>query len=104
MNANMTRYDSLRYTWLAGMGQMPFNWNPPNGYPHSFDYWGTLVLPRWNFAFSLGVPGSVGGATIDTTAPCSPARTPRRGSPTGWTCCLRRRDAARPTRRRSSPT
>ena len=68
MNANMTRYDSLRFTWLSGMGQIPFNWNPPNGYPHSFEYWGTLVLPRWNFAFSLGIPGSVGGATIDTTA------------------------------------
>jgi Protein of unknown function (DUF1800) len=75
MNANMTRYDSLRYTWLAGMGQVPFNWNPPNGYPQSFDYWGTLVLPRWNFAFSLGVPGSVGGATIDTTALLSGAAT-----------------------------
>lgn len=68
MNANMTRYDSLRFTWLAGMGQIPFSWNPPDGYPHSFEYWGTLVLPRWNFAFSLGTPGSVGGATIDTTA------------------------------------
>ena len=68
MNANMTRYDSLRFTWLSGMGQIPFNWNPPNGYPHSFEYWGTLVLPRWNFAFSLGIPGNVGGATTDTTA------------------------------------
>ena len=68
MNANMTRYDTLRFTWLAGMGQVPFNWDPPNGYPQSFEYRGTLVLPRWNFAFSLGIPGSVGGATIDTTA------------------------------------
>ena len=68
MNANMTRYDSLRFTWLAGMGQIPFNWNPPNGYPHSFEYWGTLVLPRWNFASSLGIPGSVGGAIVDPTA------------------------------------
>ena len=55
MNANMTRYDSLRFTWLSGMGQIPFNWNPPNGYPHAFEYWGTLVLPRWNFAFSLPI-------------------------------------------------
>lgn len=68
MNANMTRYDTLRFTWLSGMGQIPFTWNPPNGYPHSFEYWGTLVLPRWNFASSLGIPGSVGGATVDTTA------------------------------------
>jgi hypothetical protein len=75
MNAHMTRYDSLRYTWLSGMGQIPFNWNPPNGYPHSFDFWGTLVLPRWNFAFSLGVPGNVGGATIDMTALLAGANT-----------------------------
>jgi uncharacterized protein (DUF1800 family) len=75
MNAHMTRYDSLRHTWLAGMGQVPFNWNPPNGYPQSFEYWGRLVLPRWNFAFSLGVPGSVGGAAIDTTALLSGAAT-----------------------------
>jgi Protein of unknown function (DUF1800) len=78
MNANMTRYDTLRFTWLAGMGQVPFNWNPPNGYPHSFEYWGTLVLPRWNFAFSLGIPGSVGGATVDTTALLAGATTAQR--------------------------
>ena len=75
MNANMTRYDSLRYTWLTGMGQVPFSWNPPNGYPHAFDYWGTLVLPRWNYAFSLGVPGSVGGASLDQTALLAGANT-----------------------------
>jgi uncharacterized protein (DUF1800 family) len=78
MNANMTRYDTLRFTWLSGMGQLPFNWNPPNGYPHSFEYWGTLVLPRWNFAFSLGIPGSVGGATVDTTALLAGANTAQR--------------------------
>lgn len=78
MNADMTRYDSLRFTWLAGMGQVPFNWNPPNGYPHAFEYWGTLVLPRWNFAASLGVPGSVGGATVDTTALLAGANTAQR--------------------------
>jgi len=78
MNANMTRYDSLRFTWLSGMGQIPFTWNPPNGYPHSFEYWGTLVLPRWNFAFSLGIPGSVGGASIDTTALLAGANTAQR--------------------------
>ena len=75
MNANMTRYDSLRFTWLSGMGQIPFSWSPPNGYPHSFEYWGTLVLPRWNFAFSLGIPGNVGGATVDTTALLAGANT-----------------------------
>jgi uncharacterized protein (DUF1800 family) len=75
MNANMTRYDSLRFTWLSGMGQIPFQWNPPNGYPHSFEYWGTLVLPRWNFAFSLPISGNVGGATVDLTALLAGANT-----------------------------
>ena len=74
VNANMTRYDSLRYNWLAGMGQMPFNWNPPNGYPHDFEYWGTLVLPRWNFAASLPA-GSVGGAVVDNIAMLAGANT-----------------------------
>jgi len=67
INASITRYDSIRYSWLSGMGQMPYNWNPPNGYPHSFEYWGTLVLPRWNYAASLP-NNSVGGATVDVTA------------------------------------
>ena len=75
MNANMLRYDALRDTWLAGMGQVPFNWSLPGGYPQSFEYWGSLVLPRSNFAFSLGVPGSVGGAAIDTRALLSGAAT-----------------------------
>ena len=74
VNANMTRYDSLRYNWLGGMGQMPFNWNPPNGYPHAFEYWGTLVLPRWNFAASLPA-GSVGGAVVDNIAMLAGANT-----------------------------
>jgi Protein of unknown function (DUF1800) len=78
MNANITRYDTLRYTWLAGMGHLPFNWPAPNGYPQSFEYWSTLVLPRWNFAFSLGLPGGVGGATIDTTALLAGANTGQR--------------------------
>jgi hypothetical protein len=76
-NANMTRYDTLRFTWLSGMGQVPFNWNPPNGYPQSFEYWAALVLPRWNFAFSLP-NGSVGGATVDTTALLAGANTPQK--------------------------
>lgn len=74
VNANMTRYDSLRYNWLAGMGHVPFNWNPPNGYPHAFEYWGTLVLPRWNFAASLPA-GSVGGAMVDNAALLAGANT-----------------------------
>jgi hypothetical protein len=56
------------------MGQIPFNWNPPNGYPQSFEFWSPLVLPRWNFAFSLP-NGSVGGATVDIAALLAGANT-----------------------------
>jgi uncharacterized protein (DUF1800 family) len=64
LRADMTRLDTLRGTYLAGMGQTPFTWGPPDGYPHDYAYWGTLVLPRWNFAFNLP-NGSVGGAVVD---------------------------------------
>jgi uncharacterized protein (DUF1800 family) len=77
VNANMTRYDSLRYSWLGGMGQIPYSWNPPDGYPHAFEYWGTLVLPRWNFAASLPT-GGVGGASVDVTALLAGATTAQR--------------------------
>ncbi len=35
------------------MGNEPFGWHPPNGYPDSSTYWSGLVLPRWNFAADL---------------------------------------------------
>lgn len=64
LRADVTRYDTLRSTYLGSMGHTPFTWGPPDGYPHEFVYWGTLVLPRWNFAFNLP-NGSVGGAVVD---------------------------------------
>ena len=35
------------------MGNEPFGWHPPNGYPDSSTYWSGLVLPRWNFSAAL---------------------------------------------------
>lgn len=34
------------------MGQLPFYWSPPDGYPDSIEAWGTSLLPRWDFAWS----------------------------------------------------
>ena len=37
LRADEREHDALRLTaqqLAPGMGQMPFNWNPPNGYPH----------------------------------------------------------------------
>jgi hypothetical protein len=67
MNVNITRLDTIRGTYLNGMGQPTFAWGPPDGFPQSFQYWGGLPLPRWNFGASLA-NGSVGGATVDLTA------------------------------------
>ncbi len=38
---------------LAILGQVPFAWPAPNGYPDSLGAWGTSVLPRWDFASKL---------------------------------------------------
>jgi uncharacterized protein (DUF1800 family) len=67
LNANVTNYGTLRNTYLSGTGHAPFAWGPPNGYPHAFEYWGGLPLPRWNFAFNLA-NNSISGVTVDLAA------------------------------------
>jgi hypothetical protein len=40
---------------FTAMAQQPFQWEPPDGYPDSKDYWlnTTALLNRWNFGFAL---------------------------------------------------
>lgn len=38
---------------LYTMGQHPFEWSPPNGYPTAQAYWSGGLLARWNFGFQL---------------------------------------------------
>lgn len=40
--------------WLAAAGHVPFMWVTPDGYPDSVEYWGGLLMERWNFASSFG--------------------------------------------------
>lgn len=40
--------------WLGQLGQIPFHWPPPDGYPDVAAAWATNLLPRWNFAIALG--------------------------------------------------
>ncbi len=54
-------YRTLRET-LFSMGQMPFNWVPPDGYPDVASYWSSSngLLSRWNFSSALAgfrIPG-----------------------------------------------
>ncbi|MBA3869904.1 MAG: DUF1800 family protein [Anaerolineae bacterium] len=39
-------------TPLTSMGNIPFDWPSPNGYPDVGAYWMNNLLPRWNFAIS----------------------------------------------------
>jgi uncharacterized protein (DUF1800 family) len=64
MRANITSLNTIRGTYVNGTGNAPFAWGPPDGYPHTFEYWGGLPLPRWNYAFNLANNG-VGGVTVD---------------------------------------
>ncbi len=47
-------YASLRQ-YLFALGQIPFEWVPPDGYPDSAGYWTSTngMLNRWNFSSSL---------------------------------------------------
>lgn len=47
--------------WLMRLGQLPFHWPPPDGYPDVAASWATNLLPRWNFALAL-VHGEIPGA------------------------------------------
>ncbi|HEX9792527.1 MAG TPA: DUF1800 domain-containing protein [Planctomycetota bacterium] len=38
---------------LFVMGQLPYDWIAPNGYPDAIEAWGSSVLPRWDFASRL---------------------------------------------------
>ncbi|NKQ37277.1 MAG: DUF1800 domain-containing protein [Chloroflexi bacterium] len=48
--------------WLERLGQLPFHWPPPDGYPDVAPAWATNLLPRWNFALAL-LHGELPGAT-----------------------------------------
>lgn len=38
---------------LQELGQMPFEWPAPNGYPDHFDTWAGFLRSRWSFAALL---------------------------------------------------
>jgi uncharacterized protein (DUF1800 family) len=57
---------------LEVMGQLPFNWGPPNGYPDVAEAWGNSngLLDRWSFALALGATGAeaIPGVRVDVDA------------------------------------
>jgi hypothetical protein len=53
---------------LQGLGQLPFGWSQPNGYPQLGAAWVTTggMLARWNFGLNLAA-GQIRGLTTDLT-------------------------------------
>lgn len=51
--SQLNNMDYLRWVTLYGLGQVPFNWEPPDGYPDRLDYWAASMRPRLQFGFNL---------------------------------------------------
>ena len=69
-------YAGLR-NYLYALGQIPFDWVPPDGYPDTATYWTSTngMLNRWNFASALA--GSrLPGLTLDYQRLAGEQRTP----------------------------
>ena len=54
-DAKMTENSRKLYEQLQLLGQLPFSWLMPDGYPDVEEYWATTsgMLDRWNFGFML---------------------------------------------------
>ncbi len=68
---------SALVNYLLALGQIPFDWVPPDGYPDTAAYWISTngMLNRWNFASSLS--GSrLPGISIDYAALCGNSTIP----------------------------
>lgn len=65
VNADTTGAGVLPY--LERMGQLPYKWTMPDGYPDRVDAWTPSLLARWNFALDL-VRGRIPDTSVDTVA------------------------------------
>ncbi len=53
--------------YLGRLGQLPFGWPTPDGYPDRTEAWLGNLLPRWQFALAL-VDGALKGTSLDLEA------------------------------------
>ncbi len=64
---------------LQRMGQIPFGWPTPDGYPDSSTYWQGNLMPRWQFSFEF-IRGKIPdtktglGALVDDLGTTEPTR------------------------------
>lgn len=76
-DAKMTENSRKLYEQLQLLGQLPFSWLMPDGYPDLEEYWATTsgMLDRWNFGFML-VSNVIRGAAVNLPALTKDAASP----------------------------
>lgn len=65
LNADTSGEGVLPY--LEHMGQLPYKWTMPDGYPDRFEAWTPSMLARWNFAVDL-VQGKIKNTRVQPMA------------------------------------
>jgi len=66
MQANVTIPRFIRDA-LFVMGQAPFQWPQPDGYPDRLEAWGTSLLPRWQLVAAVA-GNDFSGTVVDLNA------------------------------------
>ncbi|NOY99917.1 MAG: DUF1800 domain-containing protein [Chloroflexi bacterium] len=77
-NARIGSRSRALVDYLRQLGQVPFFWSPPTGYPDTADWWMTTsgLLGRWNFGLLLAA-GMIRGAEVDLESLTADAASPR---------------------------
>jgi uncharacterized protein (DUF1800 family) len=67
--ANIVKRSQKLQDYLRSLGQIPFTWQQPNGFPDVAGFWSTTsgLLERWNFGMQLAA-GQIDGAELDMKA------------------------------------
>lgn len=60
----ITRFDRPVLLKLKTMGQLPYDWPMPNGYPLDPSFWVGSLLDRWNFAYEFST-NKIRGIDLD---------------------------------------
>ncbi len=69
---------------LAGLGQVPFEWPDPDGYPDAAEAWESNLVPRWRFASAV-----LNGWTSWSSLPVSQLASYCQGvPPSAWGRCV----------------
>ena len=76
--ATITQRSQKLQEYLRLLGQIPFTWEQPNGFPDVAGFWATTsgLLERWNFGMQL-VSGQIDGAELDMKSLTNDAASPQ---------------------------